>query len=32
DQICARRELRARLSELLALMMRQPAPAKSEAA
>jgi len=32
DQICDRRELRDRLSELLAMMMRQPAPAKSEVA
>ncbi|WOS39549.1 MULTISPECIES: acetyl-CoA carboxylase, carboxyltransferase subunit beta [Xanthomonas] len=31
DQICDRRELRDRLSELLALMMRQPTPAKTEA-
>jgi acetyl-CoA carboxylase carboxyl transferase subunit beta len=30
DQICDRRELRDRLSELLAMMMRQPAPAKTE--
>ncbi|MXV09110.1 MULTISPECIES: acetyl-CoA carboxylase, carboxyltransferase subunit beta [unclassified Xanthomonas] len=32
DQICDRRELRDRLSELLALMMRQPTPAKTEVA
>ncbi|MBB6366594.1 acetyl-CoA carboxylase carboxyl transferase subunit beta [Xanthomonas sacchari] len=32
DQICDRRELRDRLSELLAMMMRQPAPAKTEVA
>ncbi|CBA15505.1 acetyl-CoA carboxylase, carboxyltransferase subunit beta [Xanthomonas albilineans] len=32
DQICDRRELRDRLAELLAMLMRQPAPAKTEAA
>jgi acetyl-CoA carboxylase carboxyl transferase subunit beta len=32
DQICDRRDLRDRLSELLAMMMRQPAPAKTEVA
>jgi len=31
DQICDRRELRARIAQLLALMMRQPAPEEIDA-